>query len=64
MGVAIRSITEGIDRWERVAGPFPHRRWKRRVDGVLLRDAMQMAFDLARSRHLEKTLKIDRVHAA
>ncbi len=25
---------------------------------------MQMAFDLARSRHLEKTLKIDRIHAA
>jgi len=25
---------------------------------------MQMAFDLARSRHLEKTLKIDRIDAA
>ena len=25
---------------------------------------MQMAFDLAQSRHLEKTLKIDRIDAA
>ena len=39
MGVAICSIAEGTDRWERVAGPFPHKRWKRPVDGVLFREA-------------------------
>ena len=40
--VAIRSIAEGTNRWERTTGPFPPFVWKRQVDGVLLRDTMPL----------------------
>ena len=38
MCVAIRSIAAGINRWELVAGSFPHGRWKTSVEAAALRE--------------------------
>ena len=36
---AICSMAEGIDRWERVTGPFPPSVWKRPADGFVMEGA-------------------------